>query len=191
MKKLSAALAGAALSGVMAFSISTPAFAQDGAAGRTAQPAAVSAVTADDGDTGADDGSGLDAVSRAAKLNRLHELTGQNTINSIWARAYDDAKHGKDPYKFNWNSDGCTNASDSPLGFHFGFACRHHDFGYRNYKAMNAFTEGAKKRVDDTFLDDMQFVCRTQWGPIPQTQRDACLVVAKKYYQAVRTMGHL
>src|SRR5262245_54232456 len=39
-------------------------------------------------------------------------------------------------YGFDWSTDYCSTSPDQPLGFDFRIPCWHHDFGYRNYKAM-------------------------------------------------------
>ena len=47
---------------------------------------------------------------------------------------------------------------DNPLGFDFTLSCWHHDFGYRNYKAVGQFRAN-KDRVDATFYADLKRVC--------------------------------
>jgi len=87
-------------------------------------------------------------------------------------------------YGFDWSTDYCSTSPDQPLGFDFRLPCWRHDFGYRNYKAMNAFSAN-KSRIDDSFYFDLKTKCATYsiWV------RSACYSLAWSYYQAVRTFG--
>jgi opacity protein-like surface antigen len=87
-------------------------------------------------------------------------------------------------YAFDWSTDFCSTSPDQPLGFDFRLPCWRHDFGYRNYKAMNAFSAN-KSRIDDSFYFDLKTKCATYsiWV------RSACYSLAWSYYQAVRTFG--
>ncbi|MEV5125561.1 phospholipase [Streptomyces decoyicus] len=180
MNKLGISLAGAALSGVVALSSATPALAGPAGADRTAPKA--STVSASPQATA--------AVSRAQKLKRLNQLTEKYGM-PLWENTRVKWQDGHDKYRFDWSTDGCSGVTDNPGGFHFWESCARHDFGYRNYKKMHEFSRAHKKRVDDSFHHDMQNVCKRQWGPYSQAQRKACLKVAKKYYDAVRALGHL
>ncbi|QGV82969.1 hypothetical protein EIZ62_31785 [Streptomyces ficellus] len=133
------------------------------------------------------------APTKAQKLKRLSHLTAasQDAAGDWTVDREKWRTTGSNKYGFNWKTDGCSGASDNPGGFHFWAACARHDFGYRNYKKLNAFTGANKKRVDKTFLYDMNWTCDKQWGPITQAQRKACRKVAKKYYDAVVAFGHL
>ena len=73
---------------------------------------------------------------------------------------------------------------DNPLGFDFTLSCWHHDFGYRNYKAIGQFSAN-KARVDDTFYADMKRKCATYHSAV----RPACTSLAWTYYQAVSIFG--
>ncbi|MFF8288926.1 phospholipase [Streptomyces sp. NPDC016309] len=184
MKRINNALLGATLGGVMAFSLATPALADSAPAAASTPGASAAAVEGE---------SVAAAVTRQQKLNRLKHLTeaSQDALGD-WTVDRDKWRRtGSNRYGFNWNTDGCSGASDNPGGFHFWSACARHDFGYRNYKGLNAFSAGNKKRVDKTFLYDMNNTCDHQWGPYTQAQRKACKRVAKKYYDAVVALGHL
>ncbi|WP_250027963.1 phospholipase [Paractinoplanes maris] len=87
-------------------------------------------------------------------------------------------------YGFDWSTDDCSASPERPLGFNFTVACRHHDFGYRNYKELGTFRAN-KARVDDTFYADMKRVCARHHIAV----RAACYTVAWTYYQAVRVFG--
>lgn len=87
-------------------------------------------------------------------------------------------------YGFDWSSDLCSASPDRPLGFDFRLACRRHDFGYRNYKALKRFRTH-KARIDRAFHFDMKQVCAAYDRPA----RTTCRSIAWLYYQAVRTFG--
>ncbi|WKX72259.1 phospholipase [Streptomyces sp. XD-27] len=181
-------LAGAALTGAVAISLATPALAETADADR----AATTATTTVSAEAAAGQ-SATRAYSREQKLKRLKHLTSasQDAGGDYAVDRENWRLHNRNPYGFNWKNDGCTGVSDDPGGFHFGFACARHDFGYRNYKKLNAFSRANKKHVDNTFLYDMNWTCDHQWGPYTQTQRKLCRKTAKKYYDAVVALGHL
>ncbi|WP_345408228.1 phospholipase [Nonomuraea salmonea] len=58
-----------------------------------------------------------------------------------------------------WSSDACSKSPDRPSGFNFKPSCQRHDFGYRNYKKQNRFTEDNRHRIDKKFRRDMYDVC--------------------------------
>jgi hypothetical protein len=89
-------------------------------------------------------------------------------------------------YGFDWSTDYCSTSPDQPLGFDFRMPCHRHDFGYRNYKAVNAF-DANKSRIDDSFYFDLKARCATYNAFV----RPACNSLAWTYYQAVRTFGSL
>lgn len=79
-----------------------------------------------------------------------------------------------------WESDGCTYAPDRPFGYRVLEACYRHDFGYRNYRLQERFTEATRRRIDQLFLADMNLICG----------RDLlCRGTAQVYYRAVRRFG--
>jgi phospholipase A2-like protein len=87
-------------------------------------------------------------------------------------------------YGFDWSTDYCSTSPDQPLGFDFRLPCQHHDWGYRNFKAIGQF-DANKSRIDDTFYFDLQNVCRrySSW------QQPACNSLAWTYYEAVSIFG--
>jgi hypothetical protein len=87
-------------------------------------------------------------------------------------------------YGFDWSTDYCSASPDNPLGFDFRMPCWRHDFGYRNYKAVDRFSAN-KARVDDAFYADMRRRCATYNFVL----RPACYSLAWTYYQAVRMFG--
>ncbi|GAA0469427.1 hypothetical protein Ade02nite_32370 [Paractinoplanes deccanensis] len=118
------------------------------------------------------------------------------TVLSTWTQptatsfnAWNAARTNRDPwasYGFDWSTDYCSSSPDNPLGFAFDIPCWHHDFGYRNYKAIGTFSAN-KSRIDDTFYADLQRVCATYSSAV----RPACTSLAWTYYQAVRLFGSL
>ena len=85
-----------------------------------------------------------------------------------------------------WNSARQNQGSWAAYGFDFRLPCQHHDFGYRNYKAMGAFPAN-KSRIDDTFYFDLKVKCATYNAFV----RPSCNSLAWTYYQAVKAFGSL
>ena len=63
-------------------------------------------------------------------------------------------------------------------------SCWHHDFGYRNYKAIGTFPAN-KARLDSMLLADLERVCARYSG----LTKAACDSLAHTYYQAVHIFG--
>jgi hypothetical protein len=84
-------------------------------------------------------------------------------------------------HRFDWSSDLCSLAPDTPLGFDFSNACRHHDFGYRNYRADFA---RHKDRIDEVFRADLRRICDSR----PLMAQPFCNSIAFTYYEAVRLL---
>ncbi|WP_239170562.1 phospholipase [Actinoplanes xinjiangensis] len=82
-------------------------------------------------------------------------------------------------YRFDWSSDVCTRAPDTPVGFDFADACRHHDFGYRNYRHDLA---RHKDRIDEVFRADLRRVCDARH----MLAQPFCNGIAFTYYETVR-----
>jgi hypothetical protein len=87
-------------------------------------------------------------------------------------------------YAFDWSTDFCSSSPDNPLGFDFRLPCWRHDFGYRNYKAVDLFAAN-KPWVDSAFYEDMKRKCATYNVFV----RPACYSLAWTYYQAVKAFG--
>ncbi len=121
------------------------------------------------------------AASKAEMLSRWTQPTASST--SDWNAARLDRSPWAG-YGFDWSTDYCSSSPDNPLGFNFTNACWHHDFGYRNYKAIGQFS-GNKARVDRTFHADLKRRC----GTYSSVVRPACLSLAWTYYQAVSIFG--
>jgi hypothetical protein len=89
-------------------------------------------------------------------------------------------------YGFDWSTDYCSSSPDNPLGYDFTLSCAHHDFGYRNYKAVGQFPAN-KDRVDSMFYADLKRKCAT-YSSILQPP---CTALAWTYYQAVHLFGSI
>ncbi|GAB2588074.1 hypothetical protein Aab01nite_49260 [Paractinoplanes abujensis] len=128
-------------------------------------------------------GAAYAADSKETVLSRWTQPTAASTA------AWNDARANRAPwasYGFDWSTDYCSSSPDNPLGFNFDTSCWHHDFGYRNYKAIGQFPAN-KARIDDTFYADLKRVCATYSTVV----RPACNSLAWTYYQAVKLFGSL
>jgi hypothetical protein len=91
-----------------------------------------------------------------------------------------------------WTTDDCSGpqGNDGP-GYDFLHPCHRHDFGYRNYKRLeaasevDAWNEVSKLSVDDKFLEDLRAHCSAR-GLL---EKPVCLGMAQLYYWAVRALG--
>nr|WP_296075907.1 phospholipase [uncultured Actinoplanes sp.] len=128
-------------------------------------------------------GTAQAADSKATVLARWTQPTATSTTEWNAARTNRAAWQ---TYNFDWSTDYCSSSPDNPLGFNFDISCWHHDFGYRNYKAIGQFPAN-KDRVDDMFYADLKRVCATYNAAV----RPACTSLAWTYYQAVHVFGSL
>jgi hypothetical protein len=120
------------------------------------------------------------------KLTVLSQWTQPTTASSnAWnaARLNQGAWAG---YGFDWSTDYCSDSPDQPLGFDFRLPCWHHDFGYRNYKAVGQFSAN-KDRIDNYFYFDLKAKCATYNAIV----RPACTSLAWTYYEAVHEFGSI
>jgi hypothetical protein len=124
------------------------------------------------------------APASASSMDRAALLAGWTQPTAASTAAWNAARLDQErwaEHRFDWSSDLCSRAPDTPLGFDFGNACRHHDFGYRNYRAD--FSRH-KERIDEVFRADLRRVCdghRLMAQPF-------CNSIAFTYYEAVRLM---
>jgi hypothetical protein len=126
------------------------------------------------------------AVTAAEKLTVMSDFS-QTSAGSY--NAWNSARQNQPAwasYNFDWSTDYCSASPDQPLGFDFRLSCHRHDWGYRNYKAMNVFPAN-KSRIDDAFYADLRRKCATYNAVV----RPACTSLAWTYYQAVSLLGAL
>ncbi|KAL2261800.1 hypothetical protein VTK26DRAFT_3274 [Humicola hyalothermophila] len=112
----------------------------------------------------------------------LNEITDQYLF-SITLPAFTARRNARDPPTLIWDSDGCSSSPDNPFGFPFTPACHRHDFGYRNYKNQNRFTDSGKLSIDNNFKTDLYYQCSSV------SARAVCEALAEVYYAAVRAFG--
>ncbi|GGN50379.1 hypothetical protein FHR83_009165 [Actinoplanes campanulatus] len=126
------------------------------------------------------------AVTPAEKLAALSSFTqtSASSYNS-WSAARQN-QGAWSAYAFDWSTDYCSASPDNPLGFDFKLSCWRHDFGYRNYKAVGAFSAN-KSRIDSSFYEDLKRKCATYTAVV----RPACYSLAWTYYEAVSIFGSL
>lgn len=122
----------------------------------------------------------LARVSRQTTL----EATTNRLLFSTSMSDFLTARESQSPPELDWTSNGCSFSPEEPLGFDFEPSCQRHDFGYRNYKAQERFTDAGKTSIDDNFKKDMDNQCATE-GLL----EDVCEGVADLYYQAVVNFG--
>ncbi|HET6484641.1 MAG TPA: phospholipase [Actinoplanes sp.] len=128
-------------------------------------------------------GAAYAADSKATVLSRWTQPTAGSTAE------WNAARNNRPPwasYGFDWTTDYCSTSPDNPLGYPFENSCWHHDFGYRNYKAIGTFSAN-KARLDSTFYEDLKRVCANYGG----VSGAACSSLAWTYYQAVKNFGSL
>jgi hypothetical protein len=134
----------------------------------------------------------------AAKVTQSHRWSAEEETDrmlfSLTLSSFSgewDLHQGEGPWKYalNWTSDQCSKSMDKPDGFDFVAACRRHDFGYRNYRAQERFTEDNRHRIDDNFKKDMYTVCAGYKG-WRSWQGVSCRRWADSYHQFVRQFGN-
>jgi len=133
---------------------------------------------------------GIATPAQAATIDqKLAVLSNWSQSTTASYNAWNAARQNQgawSDYGFDWSTDYCSDSPDQPLGFDFRIPCWHHDFGYRNYKAVGQFPAN-KDRIDSYFYFDLKNKCATysKWV------RPACLSLAWTYYQAVHVFGSL
>jgi hypothetical protein len=120
-------------------------------------------------------------ADKVAVLASWTQTTAASTNTWLAARANQAAWSA---YAFDWTTDYCSDSPDKPLGYDFTLPCAHHDFGYRNYKAVGLF-DANKDRLDTMLYDDLLRKCAT-YSSILQPP---CNSLAWTYYEAVHEFG--
>ena len=122
-----------------------------------------------------------------AAASKAEVLSGWTQTSATSFASWNAARLDRAPwsgYGFDWSTDYCSSSPDNPLGFDFRLSCYRHDFGYRNYKAIDQFA-GNKARLDSAFYADLKRKCATYSSVV----RPACTSLAWTYYQAVSIFG--
>ena len=128
-------------------------------------------------------------AAAATTADKVAVLSGWTQPTAASTNSWNSARLDRGPwagYGFDWSTDYCSSSPDNPLGFNFANSCWHHDFGYRNYKAVGQFPAN-KARLDSTFYADLKRKCATY----STVTRPACYSLAWTYYQAVSIFGSL
>jgi hypothetical protein len=128
-------------------------------------------------------------AAAATTADKVSVLTGWTQPTAASTNSWNSARLDRGPwagYSFDWSTDYCSSSPDNPLGFNFTNPCWHHDFGYRNFKAVGQFPAN-KARIDSMFYADLKRKCATYNTLV----RPACLSLAWTYYQAVHIFGSL
>ncbi|OIJ65358.1 phospholipase [Streptomyces mangrovisoli] len=129
----------------------------------------------------------LSAPASAVPADKAQVLSNWTQTTSASYDAWYAARNNQSAwsaYAFDWSTDYCSDSPDNPLGFPFAMSCAHHDFGYRNYKAMGTF-DANKARLDTMLYDDLLRVCAAYSGVTKTT----CNSTAWTYYEAVKAFG--
>ena len=101
-----------------------------------------------------------DGVASLVQRQTASQITDQY-LYSITLPTFTSRRNARDPANLIWDSDGCSSSPDNPFGFPFVPACHRHDFGYRNYKAQNRFTDAGKLNVDNNFKTESVYIFRS------------------------------
>jgi hypothetical protein len=128
-------------------------------------------------------------TANAATADKLTVMAGWSQPTAASTASWNQARLNRGAwsgYGFDWSTDYCSASPDNPVGFRFDNPCAHHDFGYRNYKAVGQFPAN-KDRIDNYFYADLRRVCATYNSLV----RPACYSLAWTYYQAVHVFGSL
>ena len=131
-------------------------------------------------------GAATAAGTPADKLTVLSNWTQPTAASTAAWNAARTNQGAWTAYGFDWSTDYCSDSPDNPLGFAFSTSCWHHDFGYRNYKAVGQFPAN-KDRIDNMFYADLKRVCATYNSVL----QPACYSLAWTYYEAVHVFGSI
>lgn len=111
------------------------------------------------------------AVSSGSVKRQSAEASTDELLFSVSLPTFISRRDALDPPGLDWSSNSCSYSPDNPFGFPFECvlynlrgcevandvlspACMRHDFGYRNYKAQDRFTDAGKLSIDDNFKDE-------------------------------------
>ncbi|KAK9425737.1 putative Phospholipase A2 [Seiridium unicorne] len=123
------------------------------------------------------------AAPAGVKRQDVDAVTDEILFN-ITLPEFTTRRDALDPSYLDWDSDGCTDSPDNPLGFPYVPACNRHDFGYNNYRLQSRFTVSAKAAIDSNFQDDLYYQCEVNGSFV-----SICKALADVYYAAVVEFG--
>jgi hypothetical protein len=129
------------------------------------------------------------AAQAATPADKLAVLSSWTQTTAASTNAWNAARLNRAPwadYNFDWSTDYCSSSPDNPLGYDFTLSCWHHDFGYRNYKAVGQFPAN-KDRLDNMFYADLKRKCATYSSVL----QPPCYSLAWTYYEAVHVFGSI
>jgi hypothetical protein len=129
------------------------------------------------------------AAQAATAADKLAVLSSWTQTTAASTNAWNAARLNRAPwadYNFDWSTDYCSSSPDNPLGYDFTLSCWHHDFGYRNYKAVGQFPAN-KDRLDNMFYADLKRKCATYSSVL----QPPCYSLAWTYYEAVHVFGSI
>lgn len=86
----------------------------------------------------------------AVKRQDIQAITDQLSF-ALPLPQFTARRNKRDPPSLNWSSDGCTASPNNPFGFPFLPGCHRHDFGYRNFREQERFSQGNKDKIDEQF----------------------------------------
>ena len=115
--------------------------------------------------------------------------TTDNLLLHTTMDQFQAARAAESPAYLVWTSDGCSESPDKPSGYNFLPSCQRHDFGYRNYKQQDRFTEPNRKVIDDNFKPDLYNLCKGYHG-LSSWKGVECRGIADLYYAAAREFGN-
>ena len=123
------------------------------------------------------------SASTPPPLAVAHSMMFRTPLSSFIATTTSPARDAR----LDWTTDGCSAPVVGSTGrtFDFTHACHRHDFGYRNFKAIDRgkwWTSSMRQRIDTVFRRDMLLDCDSR----PKTAKKLCRAWATTFYKAVR-----
>lgn len=126
------------------------------------------------------------------QLGQVDTLVSSLVLAEFFSQKHDDGYTANQCWH-DWTDDDCSapGLGSTGLSYDFTHPCHRHDFGYRNYKRLEAasgtsiWNAANKFSADDQFLEDMREHCSSR----PWYLKSQCLGWAQAYYYAVRAFG--
>jgi hypothetical protein len=123
------------------------------------------------------------SASHPPPVAAVHSVMFRTSLASFVSLAHSSHRD----MRLDWSTDGCSVPVIGSTGRTFDFtdACHRHDFGYRNFKALENgkwWTPTLRHRIDRVFHHDMMHDCNRR----PKTAQKLCRAWAKTFYKSVR-----